>query len=600
MGPSVYNKKYLKSLLLAIPLLAAIGLNYFYTKDKQFLYSLPMFSIWAANFFLAFALIVINFTKADLRQFMLSLSANIKSVLLIGAGALFIRLLLISTYPYVTIADEIRDAGINALGIKKGALDLFGFGTYEGYGNFIPLISYFFMQVFGISRLIYTFPSAIAGTISVVVTYIAALSIMDKRTALFSSLFLTLSCFHLHYSRTELLVIMDALICPLIIITAIAATKHIIAFGLLGLASGLSVHFYVATRGFVLASILFSLASLAINCLSAKSQKDLWVNFGKAILGIYLLATTAIIAAGPTILSFLSKNGKNLTKIGNHQVIWQNDIFRSLSITGKIWQLTQTYAKSVSAYLFTPAIDNHFHFNYPSPLLSFPLNIFFIIGLIIIIKKTFNARNIGFAYIIAIILIFPITNQVIISEPAANHRLMGIVPTLSIVSAYGLVYLTNKLKPSIAKKALIFFLMLFIPFSLYKYFVIRPSDYRFLISGAKEYALQEAVNYLQENEIGKTVYIHDDNGFYNPKHYEEKITFFLPEKTVIIANGKDFLSALETANRKPKESTFVAFNNIPEITRFPFKKIIKKCDAKIIIPNYECPIGKQGYSIYIY
>lgn len=138
----------------------------FHKKDIDLSNSWLIFYLWLINFYLAILFIAIKIPKNVYNKLISIIAEDRKIIFLIFLITLFTRFFLLSVYPYVVLGDALRDAGLNGLKINQGSLkDFFDFGAYQGYGNFIPLISYFFIPLFKNSPLIYLIPSTMVGDI---------------------------------------------------------------------------------------------------------------------------------------------------------------------------------------------------------------------------------------------------------------------------------------------------------------------------------------------------------------------------------------------------------------------------------------------------
>ena len=190
----------------------AFILIFFHRSDISFKFNWIIFWFYLLNLILA----VIFFLKFEEEKIIAVVIRIIKKDFLVYMVVLLFafiaRFVLLSSYPYISLGDELRDPGYNALAIPRGGVDLFGFGSYQGYGNFIPLISYFFMFFLKISILIYRIPAAFIGILSVFLTYILTRIWTNRYIAFSAAFFLAASIKHIHYSRTELLMIMDSLL----------------------------------------------------------------------------------------------------------------------------------------------------------------------------------------------------------------------------------------------------------------------------------------------------------------------------------------------------------------------------------------------------
>jgi len=74
---------------------------------------------------------------------------EVLSLLFVGLVAVVTRFLYLSTYPFVAVLDEVRDAGLDGVKIVSSSINnIFYYGSYEAHGLIIPTISSFFLSVF--------------------------------------------------------------------------------------------------------------------------------------------------------------------------------------------------------------------------------------------------------------------------------------------------------------------------------------------------------------------------------------------------------------------------------------------------------------------
>lgn len=569
-------------------LLSYIALTILYIKESPIIHNWIFLLLWGFNFMCALLFIAIKTPFCFYQKINAVIRKDWIVLLLLIVFIFFTRFFLINQYPYIGLGDELRDAGLNALKIKQGLIkDFFDFGDYQGYGNFIPLISYFFIPFFKISPLIYRIPSALLGTGALILTYVMGYITGGRKTGVIAALLLTGSLLHLHYSRTELLVIADSFLSPLILLAVISAFYYKEGFFLTGLIAGFSIHFYAGIRGLIAASLLYLIAAHFI-------QLKTITCFKRISLGIILLGFGFIIGLGPTIARL--KTANTYAQVGTTTLIFHNQEFRQKKFMDKITYIGDLYKQSLLSYAFKPT--NDFHFVYyqkrqKESLLPSPLNWLFIIGLIYIIAKQAQKKRL-FQLLLSIIIIFPIFNEVLVNTIGFDHRLMSVMPVLMVITAIGVTYIFSLIKNSFLQNTFIgIFLIVYLSSQLYLFFIQRVSDYGF---DRKEYLFQEMLEYIKTDTQHTMYYIlYDETHPFQFLHYQEKALFFTYPKNIAIVNKELFRQKLsQKYERNEIRDAFLFINPFTENNRYLRKEIIKNCAQKKYIPDYTCPLGFQG------
>lgn len=509
--------------------------------------------------------------------------------------AFIARFLFLPSYPYISSWDELRDPGYNALKISQGAIsDLFGFGSYQGYGNFIPLISYFLMFFMKTSILIYRIPAAFIGILSVLLTYMLTRIWMNKYIAFSAALFLAVSIKHIHYSRTELLIVMDSLLVLFILCAAYVTIKSWKGFFFLGLVIGLTFHFYAGTRS-VAAITAFYLFVLYLGKIvrSMFYEKNLLLKYLKeTILGLALLISGFFIALGPTINNLNINNA--FSQVGTTRLIVYDPLFQKKSILEKASFVASSYKTAFLVYTFEPSDDPHLQ--YYQPMLNFPINLFFILGLLLFLFK--SNKSSSFSYLLpTIIFLNPFLNQVLINSIKNDHRLVGVTPILSIIAAYGFITITNRVINSnrIRKITVIFIATAFYLYQIIFYFLQRPSDYRF---NRADYMFYYIAQYIKNDESHSNYYILQDPVFdLTPLHFKEGFEFLDYPKTIEVVDRTTFFTLYQ---KKDPQIGFITTQDTLELNPHVKTSIIHNCRGKTLMPEYSCPLNFEGrYLFYI-
>jgi len=573
-----------------------ILLIYIHKTDLHLQFGWAIFYFWLFNYCTAILFVIFTVPISVKSRLQHIIKKDFKILTLILFIGLFTRFFLITNYPYVKIGDELRDAGLNALRIYQGSIkDFFGFGPYESHTNFIPLISYFFGIFLKNSTLTYLIPTALIGVLTIILTYIVTRAWQGRIAGIFASLFLTASIFHLHYSRTELVIISDSLLSIMVIAAIYLSLYSKIGFLLIGLVYGLALHFYAGIRGILLISFLY-LCLIAIIKLYSKfmtNRENLFLSIKKVIFCGVIFFIGFSVGLGPVVNNMTKDN--LFSRIGTTKPITDTADFSNKNLIKKISFIYEQYKEAFLVYSFKPASDHRLGFNYNAPLLSFPMDLLFLFGLLFL---TVIAVKDKFAGLIIInILLFPLTNQVMINQIGKEHRLLAIIPPLCIVAAFGLVKILKLIKLRYAQYIILSITFVAIAYHLFFYYYERPSDVGY---DTKEYVLQNILDYIKrDTSFNKYYLLNDDYYNYNYLQYLEKIEFITFPKNVHLLDKNSFLEKLPKKYSNETKTNFIFIKPIPELSIYSKKLFTVNCAVKELLPKYNCPIGFTGsYSFY--
>ncbi|NTU46401.1 hypothetical protein HGA88_02135 [Candidatus Roizmanbacteria bacterium] len=567
--------------------------KYFFQNQLNFIF----FTVWF-TIIIAIITTTISYTPFPIiSKLIQGMKKEWKTLLGILILASVTRFFLLGVYPFVTTGDELRDAGLNGLYLQLGVTkDVFGFGSYDGYGNFIPLIAQLMSLITGSTSLSYLIPSALVGIASICVTYVLGRLLGGKTVGMIATLLLIASLSHLHYSRTELLVIMDSLLSVGLLLTAWFAVRNKIGFFLLGILAGFCFHFYAGIRGMLFAIVIYFLCLFLYQFSTLTFQKKLsLLHVKKIFLICVLIFTGIIIGLGPTINSL--SNNILFNRVGTTTPLFHNSPFLQKSVSEKIAHVSELAHKSFFVYTFE---NTSTHFPYKAPLLAFPINWLFLFGVsALILREKFTRNKLSFLILIAIFSI-PFTNEVLVNHVGADHRLMSTVPIITVVAAFGLDALTKRISSIYRTPILALFLIIFMALQFYAYFVNRLSDLDYEKTGTKEYTLQMMLKTAKEqSQYEKTYIINNHPHNYDFMHYQEKIEFLLyPQKGQVISK-EEFLEKLASRSLEKGMNSLVLFEH-PISDLIPYAKLHTfSCYENYLLPHYFCPIAtKQPYSFY--
>lgn len=578
---SLYLALYLSSIILIIT----------HKNDTEFSNNWIIFYMWLLLFSFSLVFIILQIPRI-ITKIIDILKQDIIYILIIFFLALLTRFFLLKTYPFLINGDGLRDAGLLGLKIRLGNLkDIFDFGSYQGYGNFIPLISYYFSHLLQNSILIFRLPSAIVGIFSIIVTYFITRFIVDKKTAFLSSIFLMVSLTHLHYSRTELLVIMDSLLSLIVISAFYVALKDKKGFFAAGLITGFALHFYAGIRGIIFIFILYIALKVGKNLV-----ENFRLNIKKTIFSVLLFVIGFVIGTGPTINFIKEKIISD--KVGTATFFLSTDEFKQKPIKEKIVSIYDLYEKNFLVYIFQPISGSHFY--YRTPLLSFPLNWLFLLGLFYILFFKLKKGNSMINLITFVIFLFPVTNGVFQGQVGVEHRMMGIVPFINIIAAFGVNALSELIGKKLIWKVVLLGTSIFIIIQYTNYIIKRPSEFSTGSDAVLEYSLQESLNNLKTNDqINNYYFLNNQPYNFDFYHYREKMEFFVYPVKADLLEEEEFSRLLKLSGMEQSEdSFFISYKDIPNVQGMIKRKYSVECPNISVWPQFNCPkdfIGEYSY-----
>jgi len=241
-------------------------------------------------------------------------------IIIIGVLALFLRTYKIASIPPSLSWDEVS-IGYNAYSILKTGLDehgkFFPIDTFVAYGDYKPPFSIYltvpFIAVFGLNELSIRLPSALFGTLTVLLTYVLVMQLFrstKNRTvwvqglSMVSSLLLAISPWHINLSRAGFEANIALFFIALGVYFILRAREQ-------------RKYWYVAWVPFVLSVYTFNsaryfapLLSLVLFIAFFKDVKKQWQTFiiGVAITGALLLPIVPHIMSKEARLRFTEVN----------------------------------------------------------------------------------------------------------------------------------------------------------------------------------------------------------------------------------------------------------------------------------------------------
>jgi len=471
------------------------------------------------------SMVISYFIFTNYRQFRFSKNIKLKFIYIFFI-AIFINFFRLKNFPFVAIGDEIRDGALDAAKISSGELkNIFGYGSYNAHGSIIPTFNSIFFKVFGNSVLSYRIPTALIGSVDIILLFFITTYFVGSIAGFWAALTLTCLPLHLFYSRTETVVIFSSLLTTILIYFAYRVINKPKDYIYLAILIGFSFNFHASVK------------TVAILLLPVLFMKILsFQKFTKIIISTFISVIAIIVGFGPTILRTTPEIFFNYSRFNGNSVNF-------VSLIGK-------YFESLKVIAFSPTTSHYFDHQ---PLVTIPLFVLFIIGLIcLFIKK----KNI-FLLLTYLLLAILFTNSAITDLINADHRLIPLLPIISIIVGTSLYHLTSAL-PNLLKKASIIILFLYLTSLAYNFFDNQKANINDYNNWRepKEYLSMHLIYLIKNNNFPKdiTIYVSRNNSVnFNYLHYQEQYRYFLPDKNIVFLADNyydDHTAALSTSKQQ--------------------------------------------------
>ena len=425
---------------------------------------------------------------------------------------MLIRLVFIGQFPAGLNADEAA-LGYNAYSLLQTGLDEHGHFlpvNLESFGDFKPALYAYLLvplvKLFGLTEIIVRLPSAFFGAAAVLFLYLLVrLLSEDKRIALLSATVLTISPWHIHFSRGAWEVNLATSFLILGCLSFISWTRKLkqqhLLFSIFFFA--ISMYTYQSTR--VIAPIL-GLGLVVIY------NKKLWNNIGQLIKGSILLVLLLLPLALSLIFSDAASRVGGVGLLADEGPLnfvkeLRGDHSGATMLVGKLLHNRPV----IYSIQFIKNYLTHFDGNFlfvngdviqrnlvpETGLLYFSDFFLILIGLIFLSKSPSPLSRLVFLWL----FIAPLASAMTFQVPHALRAQNMVIP-LSVLIAVGTVSALDKLK-SLSSKYFIFVCCLLLVFSysyqfsryLHQYYVHYPKTY----PAAWEYGFRELSAYLSDN-----------------------------------------------------------------------------------------------------
>jgi len=439
------------------------------------------------------------------------------------------RFIFLVTYPFVSIGDEVRDGGLNALEIATGQIkNIFGYGRYEAHGLIIPTITSFFYKMFDGSVLVWRLPTAIFSILDIILLYILLSRITKNNIASFLGAMVLVSLpLHLFYSRTEIVVILSSFFSTLILISLFIFLSrkaiNLIDYIFLGTLLGFTFNLHASIKAFSIIVLIYIVLIRLYHLLSGK------VKIVQFAIGIFLLFLFLFVGFGPRLFYTTFKIFFHTTRLPLLTTYEKVNYFKIAK------DIKEKYQKSLLVWIKEPTMAW-----YPDhkPILTPICFYLMVLGIIVsLIRKS--------GYLVSIFslgLILHFTNSAVTDILNGEHRLSPLWPIGALFIGIGIAFLLSKMKLKLLQYISASVIFLYLAYQGVIFFIEQPANKNKDIG---DYLSMHTIYFLKSkkklfNASGTfTFYVSPSNYVkFNYLHYKEQYAFFLPTISITIQKGE--------------------------------------------------------------
>lgn len=444
-------------------------------------------------------------------------------LLLIILLSLLLRFTGLSEFPPSLYSDEINQ-GYNAYSILKTGRDEHGTFlpiSFRSFGDWKPPLQTYLMipaiAVFGLTEFAVRLPNALLGVLSVFLTYLLVIELFKdnrhkEKLALLSAFFLSISPWHIHQSRSAMLVMVSLFFLMLGIYSFIKSLKDKKLLFFSSISFVLSIYSYYGMRLVVPLFLIF---------LFIKYYKFLFTNYRNTLLSFFV----GLILLLPLAIGFIRQPDVLFGRAKNVSVFFDRGVKLRLSEL-QAQDGVNNVSPKISLffhnkpYLYTLDILKRFLLHFEGQFLflkgdtASPFRIprmgvlylfeaiLFPLGLFYLIKNKENNNMLLIFWLLVTILPASLT----FLTPAHNRSFNAVFPFV-VISSYGVLCLSELIKFKI-KIISIFLTIIYIVslnFYLVSYYKILPLNY-----GADWlYGFKQLVAYLsvENKQFSKIIFL---------------------------------------------------------------------------------------------
>ncbi len=424
--------------------------------------------------------------------------------------AAFLRFYQLGSNPPSLTWDEVA-WGYNAYSLGIDGKDEFGKFlpiTYlESFGDYKPPLYAYLdvlpVKILGLNEFATRFPSAFFGTLTVLLTFFLVRRIFQKSKqkdtlALLSALFLAISPWHILLSRAAF---------------EANVANFLIVFGIWAFLEGVDRRrwvFVLSAASFALSFYVFNTARvdspIIVLLLAVAFRQKLWEMKKTTALAIVVgliifLPTFKFLLSSQAALRYEEVNifsDPSIVKTANQEIANDGNAFWSKIIHNRrvLYSLSflKHYFDNLSPNFLFITGDGNPKFSIQTVGQMYIFDIVFLVGGILFLIK----KKEGYWWLLPLWLLIGIFPAALARETPHALRIESSLPTFQIITAYGFLELTGKIKKYKKPAVTLLFVLLFLNFAYFyhSYFYNYPSTY----SGEWQYGYKQSIAYVKSVE----------------------------------------------------------------------------------------------------
>jgi 4-amino-4-deoxy-L-arabinose transferase-like glycosyltransferase len=420
--------------------------------------------VWVASlvlFLISFTdLCKVSIKSSSLRVFINRNFYELIALCLIIVVGLWLRFFRLGVVP-LGVNQEEGFAGMGALDVIEGRLsNPFGFGPVSAWGwtYYSALYFYcqaFFVELFDVNVFSIRFFSAIAGTLSVIFTYLLAREIWGKSVGLISGILIAVAGIHIHFSRFGFPFIHTCLFGTITLFFIVRAIKNKAPadFVLAGFSIGLAQYFWTASRILPFVALIFFF-------FQAIQKRNFLQEYYK---GLVILFIAFVLTIAPLALP-IEKTFWNFTEGASRDFIfggWMaGDYANRLQSGESLWyilgdQVVRSFL-SFNFYADKGTLYGGVYGGLDGPMLEFFTSIFFVYGLSYLVFTWERSAHL----LLLISLFVSVFGLVALTTNPPNYqRMVVILPLPFIFAAVGIWISFSYLREIIRSRKLLYLVL---------------------------------------------------------------------------------------------------------------------------------------------
>jgi 4-amino-4-deoxy-L-arabinose transferase-like glycosyltransferase len=300
------------------------------------------------------------------------------------------------------------------------------------------------MRLFGATVAGARMLSALAGTASVLTTYLLARRLAGEWVGWGAAVLVAFGHYGLHFSRLASNQIADALLGPLVLYfllrgleskgdSYLQGDRHL-WMTLAGLVLGLSWYTYFGAR------LMTVVVGLYLVGRAMREGHEFLARYGR---GLFVLVVGFALTVWPLALYYVAHPADFLSRYNQVSIFASGWLAREVAATGRSAAalLLEQFWKSVSAFNATP--DPTFWYHPGIPLLDPVSGVFLILGLAV---AFWRVRRLGGGLLLLWFWALVILGWTLTENPPSSQRGVGTIPVVAILTALGLTETLNALR----------------------------------------------------------------------------------------------------------------------------------------------------------